>query len=170
MNRICCICKIDKPITDFSKDKHDKTGYTYSCKPCRMIRHNEWRKNNPIRIKELNDKNKQVRKQYYNDPINKRRYNLLRIKREFGMEAHEYHNLELSQNGKCAICGDDEKSKRNKNLSIDHCHETNKVRGLLCTNCNRAIGLLKDNIQILEKAINYLNKYNLNENKPTVTL
>lgn len=43
-----------------------------------------------------------------------------------------------------------------KKLSVDHCHKTGKVRGLLCSNCNTAIGLLKEDINVLKNAINYL--------------
>ena len=46
--------------------------------------------------------------------------------------------------------------KHNVKLNVDHCHITNKVRGLLCHDCNRALGLLKDNTSILSSAINYL--------------
>ena len=51
----------------------------------------------------------------------------------------------------CDLCGD-YMSKKN----IDHCHSTNKVRGVLCTNCNTALGKFKDDIELLKKAINYL--------------
>ena len=58
------------------------------------------------------------------------------------------------QNNKCAICGI-EFSDNNKAF-VDHCHKTNRVRGLLCTRCNTLLGMAKDNIEILQKAITYL--------------
>lgn len=47
-----------------------------------------------------------------------------------------------------------------RRLFVDHNHETKKVRGLLCTNCNAGLGMFKDSIEKLELAIDYLNHYN----------
>jgi len=63
------------------------------------------------------------------------------------------------QNHCCEICGENvencEKGSGNR-LAVDHCHNTNKVRGLLCSACNILLGKAKDNISILQSAINYL--------------
>lgn len=58
------------------------------------------------------------------------------------------------QKGKCAICLEEPKTVRG--LHVDHCHQTGKVRGLLCHCCNTALGSFKDNAELLTKAINYL--------------
>ena len=63
-----------------------------------------------------------------------------------------------SQNGICAICGNLETIQKS-HLSVDHDHKTNKVRGLLCRECNRALGGFKDNRILLQSAINYLLKH-----------
>ena len=63
------------------------------------------------------------------------------------------------QNHKCAICELDEVDSLHGKLSVDHCHRTGKIRGLLCVNCNTAIGKLKDSDALLQKAINYLVKH-----------
>jgi hypothetical protein len=68
----------------------------------------------------------------------------------------EYLNMWSKQEGKCAICGIPEHRCSKGKLFIDHNHVTNKVRGLLCSNCNSGIGFLKDNIGTLLKAIEYL--------------
>lgn len=60
------------------------------------------------------------------------------------------------QDYKCAICGDDLKSRPPKHTHADHCHETKTPRGVLCTQCNSGMGLLKDDPQRLRKAIEYL--------------
>ena len=60
-----------------------------------------------------------------------------------------------SQNNKCAVCNTD-RIELKRNLCVDHDHVTLKVRGLLCDTCNRSLGLLKDNIEILKSAIKYL--------------
>lgn len=66
----------------------------------------------------------------------------------------EYERMFIKQNNRCAICGGIE--ARNKILSLDHCHRTNKVRGLLCSSCNNGIGFFRDNVELLSKAIKYL--------------
>jgi hypothetical protein len=77
----------------------------------------------------------------------------------FNLEYEDYVILLEDQDYVCAICKQEEKSVRNKNLAVDHCHVTNAVRGLLCSNCNRAIGLLKDSVDIVKEVLNYLIKY-----------
>jgi len=76
--------------------------------------------------------------------------------KSYSISVEEYNNLLTKQNGVCAVCGQKDLSSRNVHLSVDHDHNTHKIRGLLCNNCNRAIGLLKDDIKILESAIEYL--------------
>ena len=78
------------------------------------------------------------------------------LKRNYGISLDEYHELVKQQNGVCAICKSPPPEGRKKRLSIDHCHDTGVVRGLLCDNCNRSLGLLKDSIDVLENAIQYL--------------
>ncbi len=63
--------------------------------------------------------------------------------------------LKLLKANKCGICGQPEQQK-NRRLSIDHCHKTGRTRGVLCSTCNRAMGLLQDNPAILAKLIVYL--------------
>lgn len=75
------------------------------------------------------------------------------LKHKYGITLEDYQDLLTKQNSKCAIC------KREIGLCIDHDHKTGKTRGLLCHACNRAIGLLKENEEILKNAIYYINKY-----------
>lgn len=61
----------------------------------------------------------------------------------------------------CAVCQRpesviDPRKGETKELAVDHCHETGRIRGLLCNNCNRAIGLLGDSVELLLKAVEYL--------------
>ena len=72
---------------------------------------------------------------------------------EYGLTRDEYLSLQAKCGNKCSICGS--KPKRN-HLCVDHCHETGKVRGLLCHTCNSGIGLLGDNANGLLRAYNYL--------------
>ncbi len=80
-----------------------------------------------------------------------------------------YERMYEEQNGLCAICNGEESCYRNQHLAIDHNHETGKIRALLCSTCNRALGLFKDSIEVLESAKNYLLKHyqgTINENQP----
>lgn len=80
-------------------------------------------------------------------------------KRTYGLSDEEYRELFIQHDHRCAICGEEgfRMNSRQKNtLCVDHCHKTNKVRGLLCNNCNRALGLLQDDKQRLQSAIEYL--------------
>ena len=60
------------------------------------------------------------------------------------------------QNYKCKICGNNETTRKNNRLDVDHDHKTGKVRALLCSHCNILLSRSKDNIEILQKAIQYL--------------
>lgn len=78
----------------------------------------------------------------------------------FGITVEQLEGMEASQAGLCAICGQPETTRgahgKVKSLAVDHCHETGRIRGLLCNNCNRAIGLLGDSVDLLLKAVQYL--------------
>jgi len=80
--------------------------------------------------------------------------------RRYGITVDDILAMELAQKNRCAICGNEETAldnrQRVKSLAVDHDHETGKVRGLLCNNCNRAIGLLGDDVGVLLNAVEYL--------------
>jgi len=79
-----------------------------------------------------------------------------RIKSVYGITKDEWNSIMESQNHKCAICGfSDTKNKRFFPL-VDHCHKSQKVRGILCMTCNSGLGSFKDNIELLKNAISYL--------------
>ncbi len=71
----------------------------------------------------------------------------------------KYDEMLVMQGGGCAICGSTLNSSRYTKLAVDHNHKTGVVRGLLCTNCNTAIGLMKDSPERLQAAITYLRKH-----------
>ena len=77
--------------------------------------------------------------------------------RFYGIDVADYERMLEEQNGGCYICGKKPTDKRA--LDIDHDHTTGKVRGLLCSNHNRGIGLLDDDISLLAKAIQYLARH-----------
>lgn len=73
-------------------------------------------------------------------------------KSRYGITREEWDALFEAQGGRCAICG------MEKKLHVDHCHETGKVRGLLCIGCNTSLGKLHNNPELLRKAARYLEK------------
>ncbi len=110
-----------------------------------------WAKKNKSKV---NKKSREWRK---NNP-EKRKTTELKYKcKIYGISLERYNELFLKQNGVCAICRN-KNIKFKKSLSIDHCHRLNKVRGLLCDDCNLALGLMKDDIDNMKKAVIYLKK------------
>lgn len=80
------------------------------------------------------------------------------IRRMYGISLAEYEQMLEKQGGGCAICGATTDVGGRK-LSIDHCHQTSLVRGILCAHCNQGLGHFKDSPHLLEKASKYLSQY-----------
>lgn len=97
-------------------------------------------------------RNKEKKKEYDND---------WQLQYRYGITRDQFKQMLTNQKGVCAICGEpetqiDKRTGNVRQLAVDHCHTTGKVRGLLCTHCNHGIGKFKDKIDLLQKAINYL--------------
>ena len=101
----------------------------------------EWRRLNP---KTYTDEEKAVKR----DKSLQSRYKITQ---------KEYDEWSEIQKHSCAVCGI-HRTESPKRLAVDHCHITGIIRGLLCSNCNRAIGLLQDNPRLLREAADYLEK------------
>ena len=81
------------------------------------------------------------------------------LKRTYGISIEDYQRMLSDQQGECKICKSEGfvmAEHHKMKLVVDHCHATGIVRGLLCHNCNRALGLLHDNTKVLLNAIKYL--------------
>lgn len=130
--KVCRDCKLSKSVEDFHIDNNNKGGRKNFCKTCSSARqkHNRQKSSSQVRARQ-------------------RIYEL----RRYGLELQDYEALLVAQGGKCAICG---LTGGDKNLSVDHCHNSGHVRGLLCQSCNTAIGLLQDNPELCQKASVYL--------------
>jgi len=134
------------------------------------LRMRAWRKANPQkqkaiekRYQEKNAKKRAVREKKRRDHLNTHLPELARQRRRekhlrdtYGIGTADYDRMLLEQNGLCAICQDDKNSKGKRYLSVDHCHSTKHVRGLLCDRCNRGLGAFLDNPDFLEKAKLYV--------------
>lgn len=79
---------------------------------------------------------------------------------QYGITFEEYLGILEEQGYQCAICEQDLKVY-GKGTHLDHCHDTEKVRGILCRNCNTGLGMFKDNASLLNKAIEYLRENNI---------
>jgi len=133
MTKCCKQCSTTKPVSDFGIRiwGSNGIGYHLRCKDCMNARR-----------RELHDKDKN-------------RNELLKAR--FGIDLSEYNQMFIAQNGCCAIC-EKPQSAEKRNFSVDHDHKTGIIRGLLCENCNRALGQFKDSTIILDKAKEYLTK------------
>lgn len=117
----------------------------------------KWASNpdNMQKIKEWNraSQSKVVGRKAYSDPDGQRN---AWLKYKYGITLEEYNRMFDSQEGKCAICGSEEPGRNNTNFAVDHDHETEEVRGLLCHRCNMGLGYFMDDPELLLKAAKYL--------------
>lgn len=145
MKRDCRYCGIAKPATDYYTGER-------ACKPCKNQRaqmHKKLRKaTNPTRY-----------------TAQQSTYNRRNALKRYGMTIEQFEALKQLQDHKCAICGGTQQSigfmRRvgPKELCVDHNHTTQQNRGLLCTYCNAAIGLLQDDPTVAERAVAYLKSW-----------
>ena len=126
--KICSECNKYKPIGEFYKNRFNKSGYSHCCKKCVSV----------IRKKYPNHRSKESQS----------KQNMIKRASKRGFKsASDLENFIQSKNSRCEICGmTREFSKKffKKDLCIDHCHSTNKNRGVLCISCNFAVGHLND--------------------------
>lgn len=78
------------------------------------------------------------------------------LKSKYGITSEDYYRMLDEQGGRCAICGAEADPYGRSKFSVDHDHKTGEVRGLLCTHCNRAIGMFADSAELLVRAADYL--------------
>lgn len=130
----CTKCQAAKPPTEYGRQAKTYDGLNTYCKDCRSS----------------------MKRAAYLADIDRQR--LKSRARVFGITVEELQGLIARQGGDvCAICG--KPCSSGKALALDHDHETGQFRGLLCANCNRAIGQLQDSVEIVESALAYLKKW-----------
>lgn len=152
--KTCAYCKEPKPLSEFGQSSRSKDGREYSCLECRRAICQQWRGRNQEKVAKKNARERASTRR------------LRPSRREVhwkSLPVAEYNALHDGQDGKCAICREPEtaahQSGQLKTLAVDHDHETGKIRGLLCSRCNTAIGLLRHNEQFVEAAGQYLRKH-----------
>lgn len=131
--KLCTTCKQTKPLAQFSKKKGTKDGLQYVCKECSKKHTKKWMAENPSFF----------------------------LLRSYGITIEEKQEMMAKQNNSCAICK--EPFVSTKHTHVDHCHNSTKIRGILCNRCNTALGSFKDSPKLLQRAIYYL-EYHATEN------
>lgn len=130
--KICTKCRQEKLLEEFSVTKSHPTGKKSECKACASLRFSKYRARDPegMRIKDR----------------------LSHYTRSYGMTLDEAAALIIDRTGLCEGC------RRMEPLVVDHNHETNKRRGMLCNRCNRILGLARDNPDTLISLVEYLSR------------
>lgn len=148
-----------QPLENFSFRSKKRNTLESWCKKC-------------VNEKNLIPKHKEKRKEYSDklqNKINKKRYEKSRhLMMNYGIDLNEYNKMRVLQNHVCKICGIDELSAGKYGLVVDHNHDNNQVRSLLCVSCNVVVGVLEGRKEIVKKAIDYINFYNLSVEKSKV--
>lgn len=145
--KLCRKCGETKPLEDFHKDRKSKDGHCFYCKECNKRKTREHYRDNVDKVAEKERGRRRAKSGEYRD------YN---YRSKYGITLEDYNRMFEEQGGVCATCGQPESRAATDSLAVDHDHETGKVRGLLCSNCNRSLGLLKENIGTLQNLIAYL--------------
>lgn len=122
----CKDCGEIKPLDTFVLSKKSPTGRGSYCKPCQNARTYESRQRLHGGSREYH------------------------LRRRYGIGVKAFEAMLVEQDGKCLIC------ERSEPEHVDHDHETGKVRGILCFNCNQGLGNFRDDIRSLIRAVNYL--------------
>ena len=120
---------------------------------------NKEKYNNQARIWRLKnlDRHREYHRDYERDNRSKMGHPQ-EIRQDYGITIDQYNEMFSKQNGCCGICGKHQSNEEmGRRLAVDHCHTTKKVRGLLCRKCNTALGLFRDNPELIQKALSYLN-------------
>lgn len=170
----CTNCGVYKTTSDFHKYSKSQDGLKPWCKQC--VREYDQTEDDPKRVMPRKQKGNLIHCRYCEQYLPKSSFwskntycktcqpligHLSNLKK-YGLTKDDYVDLEKSQNGVCKICG--EKEKLNKRLSVDHDHTCCSgpkscgkcIRGLLCSRCNKVLGQINDNIDLLKKMISYL--------------
>jgi hypothetical protein len=154
--KVCTKCKIEQPVSAYAKDSSRKDGFVSNCRDCKREMQKLSRQRNPELYKNMAKK--------YRD-ANPDKLLTSRYKTIHGITYEEFKEILSSQGGVCKICKATPTGDRA--WVVDHDHSCcgnikscNKCRrGILCQACNKALGFIRDDIQILENAIKYLEKY-----------
>lgn len=166
-SRACAHCGRVFPVKDFPKaggNSRRKDGRHSWCRECKNADLLAWRARNIERVREYNARYKATRTEEQLEAkraadraayqANKQAVRAYTLRKKFGVSVEQYDAMLAQQNGGCAICG--RQCSSGRMLAVDHDHLTNRVRGLLCGQCNNGLGRFRDDVELLRKAIVYL--------------
>ena len=158
----CKHCGDEKPLDDFYGDTAARDGHRPECTACTAAGRKRWyaenREREIARVKEWQQANAErlnaYRRVHNATPERRRKQRDTYYRRTFGISADDVDAMLEAQGGGCAICG--ERPARLASVHVDHCHDTGRIRGLLCLNCNQGIGKLGEDPERLRRAAEYL--------------
>lgn len=137
----CSKCKVEQELDQFHKNKNAKDGFSYQCKTCRGAYIKVY-----ISTDKAKKRNRERNKKYYDSTHSLEK---ARAKR-YGITVEHLRYLLNKNNGICIIC------EARPAEVIDHCHLTMKVRGAICNNCNKGIGMFRDQPTWMHRAAYYI--------------
>ncbi len=150
IDRLCKDCGLAKPLSHF---RVERGCHRYQCNSCRS----EYRRREYATRKELRIKNRETcaarRVKLHETGITLARMD--ELKKRFGLTPEQYQAMWQEQNGQCRICGSPLIPGKGGH-AIDHCHNSGRVRGLLCNGCNSGLGYFRDDPERMLRAIAYL--------------
>ena len=144
----CFKCKELKSLSDYGRDLRKKSGLQARCRACSSkhemeryyAKHEESKaynraryKKNPGRIKDQN------------------------LRKWYGIDLTTHFEMIKNQHNKCFTCN--KEFTKTSPACVDHCHQTGKVRDLLCTKCNTALGMVNDNVSVLKNLTEYIERH-----------
>lgn len=144
--KLCSRCKTYVPIEQIGWTDKAHTKRKSICKTCDAKKQAAYLEKHP----EARQRHKEIARNWY------LKHGRARQVTQYGLTLEQYDVLVDQQQNRCAICGGPPGEKR---LHVDHDHKTGKVRALLCSNCNCAIGYMHDDVELLAKAIAYLTQH-----------
>lgn len=150
----CSKCSVEKPRSEFHSAKGYKEGLRPWCKTCVKVWHSEPRNKQDRKARSQTEEYKANARAYASKPERKAGQLAFKLS-QYGLTQEQFDAMLQKQDGFCAICRKPESAK-GRRLSVDHSHSTNKVRGLLCLQCNVLLGNARDSVSLLQAAIVYL--------------
>jgi len=150
MRKICTVCKKNKPLDAFYEaPPRYRYGRYCKCKEC-------CREQGRLRYRSNPEHYKKIQEKYLKKNPEARRNTLIKHRYGGKITLKDYDVLHKKQKYRCAICNKSREEVAQKKFHLDHNHRTGQIRGLLCCNCNLALGLLHDDIKILRAMEDYL--------------
>jgi hypothetical protein len=161
--KICHLCGVEKPLEDFYKAAGMRDGHRNDCKSCNLAEKKKRYDADPQahidRVRRWQQENSERLNAYRRErrglPEVKRRDRDSYYRRKYGKTADEIDEIVELQGGRCLICKC-ELPERLASRHLDHDHETGKIRGVLCIDCNHGLGKFRDEPDLLLRAVVYL--------------